>query len=177
MRTVALIVFYFGVTAGAFITVRESTQVTWLHYGVAVAIAVVGVVLLRITARSAATDESTVASGMLTVRESLEAVAGHLARLNQERDTIGVYGIHGRIDADVMDDVNRFVEVRETIATVHGLDVYAQTMDAFASGERALNRAWSASADGYIDEVWACLDRAERHMQRALSVLDAQKAS
>lgn len=177
MRNVALVVFYFGVTAGAFVTVRESSQVTWLHYGITVAIAIVGVVLLRMTARSAASDHQTVKSGMLTVRESLDAVAGHLERLNRERESIGVYGIHGRIDADVMDEINRFVEVRETIATVHGLDVYAQTMDAFASGERALNRAWSASADGYIDEVWACLDRAERNIRRAIGVLDAQKGS
>ena len=32
-------------------------------------------------------------------------------------------------------------------------------MSPFAAGERAINRAWSAAADGYIDEATVCLQR------------------
>ena len=177
MRAVALTIFYLGVTAGAFITVREAGSVNWMHYGAAVVLGVVGVVLVRMTSRSAVVDEAHVTASMQVVNDSLEAVARQIERLNQDREKIGVYGMHGRIDDDVMADVNRFVEVRETIITVHGLETYARTMDAFASGERALNRAWSASADGYIDEVWACLERAERLVKRAQGVLAEQRAS
>ncbi|MEQ9504433.1 MAG: hypothetical protein RIT81_46680 [Deltaproteobacteria bacterium] len=177
MRIAGLVLFYLGVTAGAFVTVRELSIVTWWQYGITVAIAVAGVVLLRLTARGGATDQKTAAAELQVVHESLAATLAAIEALNAERERVGVYGIHGRIDADVMHDVNRFVEVRETIATVHGLDVYARTMDAFASGERALNRAWSASADGYVDEVHACLDRAERSVRRALDTLQETKAA
>jgi len=41
-------------------------------------------------------------------------------------------------------------------------------MGYFASGERYLNRVWSASADGYIDEVAAYLDKAQLQFSEAL---------
>jgi hypothetical protein len=34
---------------------------------------------------------------------------------------------------------------------------YAELMDRFAAGERQINRAWSAAADGYLDEATRCL--------------------
>ena len=33
-------------------------------------------------------------------------------------------------------------------------------MSAFAAGERYLNRVWSASADGYVDEAREYIERA-----------------
>jgi len=41
-------------------------------------------------------------------------------------------------------------------------------MSHFASGERYLNRVWSASADGYIDEVSAYLEKAKLQFSEAL---------
>jgi len=54
-----------------------------------------------------------------------------------------------------------------------GLPAYAGIMTEFATAERSINRAWSASADGYIDEVWLSLDRAQRRMHRAKELFDA----
>jgi hypothetical protein len=34
-------------------------------------------------------------------------------------------------------------------------------MNSFAAGERYLNRVWSASADGYIDEVNTYIEKAK----------------
>ena len=36
-------------------------------------------------------------------------------------------------------------------------------MDAFSRLERALNRAWSAAADGALDEALRCVDDAAAH--------------
>jgi len=49
---------------------------------------------------------------------------------------------------------------------------YANIMSPFAIGERLLNRAWSASADGYVDEVKDCIRRARVEMQRAKLLLE-----
>lgn len=43
---------------------------------------------------------------------------------------------------------------------VFGLQNYADVMSAFAAGERYVNRVWSASTDGYVDEVRTYLIRA-----------------
>jgi hypothetical protein len=40
-------------------------------------------------------------------------------------------------------------------------------MSAFAAGERYINRVWSASTDGYVDEVCNYLDRATQQFREA----------
>ncbi len=49
----------------------------------------------------------------------------------------------------------------------YGLQAYADIMSSFAAAERYLNRCWSASADGYVDEVHTYLDRAAAQFQES----------
>jgi hypothetical protein len=51
-----------------------------------------------------------------------------------------------------------FVAMRPQLIARLGLGGYAQFMDSFAAAERQLNRAWSAAADGVLDEA---LERVE----------------
>jgi hypothetical protein len=44
-------------------------------------------------------------------------------------------------------------------------------MSHFATGERYLNRCWSASTDGYIEEVHTYIGRAREQFQQALELL------
>jgi hypothetical protein len=41
-------------------------------------------------------------------------------------------------------------------------------MSNFAAGERYINRVWSASTDGYVDEVILYLGRAREQFREAL---------
>jgi len=52
---------------------------------------------------------------------------------------------------------------------MHGLQAYADVMSSFAAGERYLNRVWSASADGYIDEVNAYMEKAQAQFVESLA--------
>ncbi len=45
-----------------------------------------------------------------------------------------------------------FAEAREVLIARHGMGRFAGIMDAFAGGERKINRAWSAAADGALGE-------------------------
>jgi hypothetical protein len=80
--------------------------------------------------------------------------------LNAEKASVNTYDMRDRIDDLFADDLSTFVEARESIAHTHSLTAYADVMSSFAAGERYLNRVWSASVDGYIDEVNAYLDKA-----------------
>jgi len=44
-------------------------------------------------------------------------------------------------------------------------------MSAFATGERYINRVWSASTDGYVDEVRSYLERALQQFREARTLL------
>jgi len=50
-------------------------------------------------------------------------------------------------------------------------------MSCFAAGERYLNRVWSASADGYIDEVNDYLDKAKEQFTESLEKIRQLKAN
>ena len=50
-------------------------------------------------------------------------------------------------------------------------------MSCFAAGERYLNRVWSASAGGYIDEVNAYLDKAQEQFADSLEKIQQLKTN
>ena len=52
------------------------------------------------------------------------------------------------------------VEGRNVLVAALGLARFAELMVAFSRLERALNRAWSAAADGVLDEAERCIDDA-----------------
>jgi hypothetical protein len=53
----------------------------------------------------------------------------------------------------------------------YGLPGFAAVMGPYAGGERYLNRVWSASADGYVDEVEDYLGRALEQFHLASEAL------
>ncbi|MCZ6508515.1 MAG: hypothetical protein O7A04_10795 [Acidobacteria bacterium] len=61
------------------------------------------------------------------------------------------------------------IQARESISHRFGLQAYAEVMNAFAAGERYLNRVWSASTDGYIDEAHTYIDKARGEFENALA--------
>ena len=71
------------------------------------------------------------------------------------------------IDDNLVELFADFGDARNALIQQFGLSGFADVMTQFASGERFVNRAWSASADGYMDEASASLERAESHLQRA----------
>jgi hypothetical protein len=54
-----------------------------------------------------------------------------------------------------------------------GLQTYADIMSNFATGERYINRVWSASADGYKSEADSYLSRAAEQFRNAQAQLGA----
>ena len=50
-------------------------------------------------------------------------------------------------------------------------------MSRFAAGERYLNRVWSASADGYIDEVNTYIEKSREQFSDCLSKIQACKTN
>ena len=50
-------------------------------------------------------------------------------------------------------------------------------MNRFAAGERSLNRVWSATTDGYVDETSDYLERAVGYFDDALETFRTIKAT
>ena len=57
------------------------------------------------------------------------------------------------------------------------LQAYAEVMNEFAAGERYLNRVWSASVDGYIDEIKTYMGKARVQFERTQEILAKLKTA
>ena len=162
-----------GFLYGAFILVQHPDRVSWVPYGIAFVITAAGAAMLRVQQGKSGGDTEKVKSDMSTIVTSLAALAEKVTAINAgDRKGSKLFALPARIDADCIDHINDFVDAREAMIHRHGLEHYARMMDSFALGERALNRAWCAAADGYIDEVNTCLDRAERYIKGALEIVE-----
>ncbi len=174
-----------GFLAGAFITVRSAevedapwSSISWPAYGAAMLVAVFGVIVLRATKRPLIAGAVEQGDAIDELADLLKKLHATLQDWSASSDQLPVYDVHGMIDRELADDLARFAELREAIIPEFGLDHYAKVMTEFALAERTINRTWSASADGYIDEVQVCLQRAALHVAAARKCLnDAREAN
>lgn len=161
-----------GFLAGSYVCVAQAKGLNATLYAVAFVVTLVGTVMTRLGQGIDSDDREQVDKGIDTISRSLGLLVEKVQCMNRDRESIDIFAFSQRIDDDCIEAINDFVEARETIIPRFGMPRYAEVMDNFSRGERALNRAWCAAADGYIDELFACLDKAEGAMTRARDLLD-----
>ena len=157
MRLLGHILMWAGVLLASFFSVAEIASISWEVYVGSLVVGLVGVALLRKTAATALHQEHRISEDLATMRAALSNVVRVLEELVEEGEMIDVYGVKDRIDGDMAENMANFADARESMIPAFGLTAYAEVMTRFAGGERLVNRAWSASADGYLDEVVTCL--------------------
>ncbi|MHC4875610.1 MAG: hypothetical protein ACYTGL_03865 [Planctomycetota bacterium] len=179
MRKLSMLLFAVGFVTTALVTVAHADTeglgwqtINWLHYALAGSVGVAGVIGLRRTAGETESKHEKIEGDIEELRGSLGRVVDRLEALLKDSESISVYDVHQRIDDQFMEDLGVFADARESMIPRFGLQPYADIMSLFAGGERLLNRAWSASADGYVDETWTCITSADRQMKSALRLFD-----
>lgn len=174
MRGVGYVLLVVGFLAGSLVAVQTAeNHVEWARFVPALVLAVVGVGLARNAMHRASRHESVVGANVEALHDSLARVVERLASLDATKRELDPYDVHGKIDELFPDELTRFADARETIAHLYGLQAYAAVMTEFAAAERYLNRVWSASVDGYVDEVQLYLGRALEQFTLALEKLRA----
>jgi hypothetical protein len=144
------------------------SPIHWPAYIISLAVAGAGVVLLRLTPKSIDAEQTHTATGTLEdLALILDRVQTKIDDWIAQFDDIYVYDFHGKIDAELSNELGTFADLRELMIPAFGLDHYARIMTEFALAERTINRTWCASADGYIDEVRESLQRASDHLKDA----------
>ena len=171
MKLVGFLMVTAGFIAAALAAVVDEDAVQWWWYVPALAVAVAGVTAIRIDDARHSKTEHHVAANIETVLSSLERVAANIKQLDADKHSIDTYDMRHRIDELFVEDLEQFVDARESIAHRYGLAAYGDVMTRFAAGERYLNRVWSASADGYIDEVNAYLEKAKDQFADSLDLV------
>ncbi|MGB0759351.1 MAG: hypothetical protein ACPGPS_07435 [Rubripirellula sp.] len=184
MKIIGQILMWSGFLGGAFCAVLRAgppegtasgsgwSTIPWLWYLLSVSGGVVGVILLRVAAAKDKQDDGVTEFEYSTVQRSLEEVSNVVVRLCSQAvsDPRVVVSV---IDNECVEPLADFANARQALEKRFGMTIYADVMTEFASAERFLNRAWSAAADGYVDEVEDCLDRANSHLASTREIIGA----
>jgi hypothetical protein len=167
MKNFGYLLITVGFLAGSLVAVQTSENVVnWTLFAPALVVGAVGVALARIGVKSETQQTGKVTANIETLSSSIERVVQNMRRLDDQKQELHPYDVHGRIDELFPEDLTAFVDARQSIAHRYGLPAYAAIMNEFAAGERYLNRVWSASVDSYIDEVRMYLPRAREQFEK-----------
>jgi len=177
MRAIGLLLIWGGFLAAAYFSVLDTETIPWTLVGPCLIVGLIGVVLVQLDARSQRTSTDAVQADLGKLEGSLDRIVEKAARLDTAKESLDVYEVRHKIDDLFMEDLDIFVQARESIGHAHGLQAYADVMSHFATGERYLNRCWSASTDGYVEEVHTYIGRAREQFQEALELLRGLEAS
>jgi hypothetical protein len=153
---------------------------------VGVGIAIVGIVLWRNDIRDRrVTTQAEQAEGELPDTEARTTAAdtapGYIISVQQAIETLmsmmnkaSHQELLDEVDKVLSEHVTPFVELRERLIEEMGLSRAAPIMLYMASGERLLNRAWSAEADGYRHESVDAIDEAAGSFREALQEMEGR---
>lgn len=161
-----------GFLVGAYLASLDPEEMNWVGYLPAVLLGFAGVYLRRLAARKHAQSDHVLASNRSNIESSLARILMGLEELEAGKQSLPPHQARFEIDRRFREDLNLFADARETLSHMYGLQSYAEIMSSFAAGERYLNRVWSASADGYADEVKEYLGRALAMFRDARRALD-----
>ncbi|MBT8070796.1 MAG: hypothetical protein KJN61_05535 [Gammaproteobacteria bacterium] len=167
IKTPALLLIMISFLAGAFICVLDPSQVNWQWYIPTLAVGLVALFIYRKAHHGEARASHRLSGNLQILETSLANILQNLEALNADSANLPVYEARFEIDRLLREDLNDFANARESMQHIFGLQGYADIMSAFAAGERYINRVWSASTDGYVDEVLSYLDRATRQFRDA----------
>ena len=156
---------------------KRWTTVPWLWYGLAFAVGVAGVVLLRMESKASESDTVSVESEMATISSSIQVLKSNLGDLKEQLPTMEPRDVVHFIESECSPAYADFADARNGIRHKYGLQTFADIMTQFSSGERMTNRAWSAAADGYMEEVKNCIELACTYINNTSQMIaDKEKA-
>ena len=163
-----------GFLAGAFAASQQA--IPWAWFVPAVAAAAAGVIAIKRAAKAHAQSDQVLHGNKRDLEQSLGNIVENLTQLRADKEQIPTFEMRFEIDKLFRDDLIRFADARQALTHLYGLQAYADVMSEFAAGERYINRVWSASADGYANEVLTYIDRAHEqftHARQRLSSINA----
>ena len=166
MKGLGYVLLSAGFVVAAYATALDVENVGWTLFGAAALAALAGVFTIKGQARSLAQSHEVLETNRAELRESIDNVVRDLREIVGS-DSLRGAALRDRIDTRLRPDLIRFVDARESMVHLFGLQVYADIMSHFAAGERYINRVWSSSADGYDHEAERYLGKAEERFADA----------
>jgi hypothetical protein len=167
MKLLSLLLVFGAFLAGSFLSVLDPLTMNWTYMAPVLLVGVVGLWMHRKASHGESRADHKLSGNIDTLGRSLDNILANLESLHGRKADLPTYEARFEIDKLFRDDLNNFAEARESMIHVFGIQNYADVMSNFAAGERYINRVWSASTDGYVDEVNKYIDRSLEQFMEA----------
>ena len=167
MRNTGLFLLFSAFVAGAYLTALDPKEVPWMWFAPTMVLGVLGLGILHRGSRAATRATHVLAGDQSILTQSVAALLEQLSRVREQFDANRLQAVRNAIDSGMRGEITRFVEARESMIHLYGMQTYADIMSDFAAGERYLNRVWSASTDAYANEARSYLDKADAQFSSA----------
>lgn len=180
MRALAWILFAVGTGLAAAFGAKLRPEETfgaaaffgasWWPFWGGVVLATAGAFMLRrqIAAAAAGGGEGEQRVDLPALRAMLAALSDDIGRIEAAMPDWDDARLLRELDDAMGEGRLRFTEARGVLAGKAGVAVYAEVMTRFATGERKLNRAWTALVDERGDEARPRITEARRALSEAL---------
>jgi hypothetical protein len=159
MKNIAYLLLVGGFLTGAYATALDAQNVDWTLFSIAAIGAIAGVIIAKRATRAHATSGTVLETNRKELNESIGNIVRDIGEMTAGTAAKGEE-LRTWIDERLRPDLRRFVEARQSMVHLFGLQTYADIMSEFAAGERYINRVWTSSADGYDHEAATYLARA-----------------
>lgn len=166
MKKLAGFLIIFSFIAGSIVSIQDKVNVNWLYYSVLLAIGFIGIVILKVQKSKHSKKADYIQTNVEDIKNSLNSIC--LKMKTFEVKEADLENLSKKIDNTFLVDINKFLNSREVLKTRYGIKAFANVMSNFASGERYLNRAWTSSVDGYIDEAKMSIETSKQLFNNAL---------
>ena len=167
MKILSMLMIFAAFLAGAFLSVLDPQTMNWNLMVPTLAFGTVGLWLHRKAVHGESRSGALLSGNIETLGLSLDEILANLEGLHGRKADLPTYEARFEIDRLFREDLNNFADARESMIHIFGIQNYADVMSNFAAGERYINRVWSASTDGYIDEVNMYIDRSLEQFREA----------
>ena len=172
MKNIGYLLLLASFLSAAFLASLDAREMNWTWFVPVLVVGFVGVLMVRRIEHAAASADHVLVAHREDLDTSLDNIIETLKTLNAREAEIPTYEMRFEIDKLLRDDLRNFADARGSLKHMYSIQAYADIMSHFAAGERYVNRVWSASADGYIDEVRTYLTRAYDMFIDARKTLD-----
>ena len=170
MKKNGIILIGVSFVVGSLATTLDPVNIVMSLYLPAIILGVVGITLVQLGNRKEQSSSENL-DNVANLETCLSLIYKKSQHIITESEKINVYDLAEYIDRTFRDDIEMFVESRKSISYAYGVQNYANVMSQFAAAERYLNRVWSASVDGYVDEVATYLKKSSEQFGSAYQAL------
>lgn len=169
MKKLSFIFVAIAFVAGAYLTSLDEKTVQWSYFIPVIVLGFLGAIFYKRTANLEAKEGDLLQSNKQVLILSMNRILTNLEMLNGKKENIPTYEMRFEIDKLFREDLLNFADARDSMKHLFGIQHFADIMSSFAAGERYINRVWSASTDGYVDEVLLYVGRAHDQFKHAQS--------